>query len=99
MVLAGAYAMFLRDYREYASSNPQEAVFTALFLITIFCYDYLIWARGNFMRFSIPVMPFVFFALRRWLPKDRRMLWSIGTLASVLAACSAVGIKTVFHLK
>ena len=99
LVLAGAYAMFLRDYRQYARCNPQEAVFTSLFLIALFCYDYLIWARGNFMRFSIPVMPFIFFALRRWLPKDRRILWSIAALASVLAACSAIGIRNVFHLR
>lgn len=99
LVLAGVCAMFLRDYRRYACANPHEAVFASLFLIAIFCYDYLIWARGNFMRFSIPAMPFVFLALLRWLPKDRRILWFIGTLASFLAACSAIGIKNVFHLR
>lgn len=99
LVLAGVCAMFFRNYRQYASANPDEALFAWLFLIAIFCYDYLIWARGNFMRFSIPAMPFVFFALQRWLPKDRRILWSIGALASFLAACSAIGIRNVFHLK
>jgi len=83
--------MFFRDYRQYARANPAEAIFAGLFLLAIFCYDYLVWARGNFMRFSIPVMPFVFFALLRWLPKDRRILWGLGALAPVLAACSAVG--------
>ena len=99
LVLAGVCAMFSWDYRRYASANPHEAVFASLFLIAIFCYDYLIWARGNFMRFSIPVMPFVFFALLRWLPKDRRILWFIGMVASFLAACSAVGIRNVLHFR
>ena len=97
LVLAGVCAMFLRDYRRYARANPPEAIFTWLFLVAIFSYDYLIWARGNFMRFSIPVMPFVFFALLRWLPKDRRILWCIAVLASFLAACSVIGVRTVFH--
>jgi hypothetical protein len=96
LVVAGVAAMFFRDYRQYARANPAEAIFAGLFLLAIFCYDYLVWARGNFMRFSIPVMPFVFFALLRWLPKDRRILWGLGALAPVLAACSAVGIKNVF---
>ena len=99
LVLAGVCAMFSRDYRRYVRANPHEAVFVSLFLIAIFCYDYLIWARSNFMRFSIPVMPFVFFALRRWLPKDRRILWFIGTLASFLAAFSAIGIRNVIHFR
>jgi hypothetical protein len=99
LVLAGVCAMFFRHYRRYASANPQEAIFASLFLIAIFCYDYLIWARGNFMRFSIPVMPFVFFALLRWLPKDRRILWLIGTLGAFLAACSAMGIRNIVHLR
>ena len=99
LVLAGVCAMFSGDYRRYVRANPHEAVFASLLLIAIFCYDYLIWARSNFMRFSIPVMPFVFFALLRWLPKDRRILWFIGTLASFLAAFSAIGIRNVFHFR
>jgi hypothetical protein len=99
LVLAGVGAMFLRDYRRYARAYPQEAIFVCLFLIAVFCYDYLIWARSNFMRFSIPVMPFIFFALLRWLPKDRRILWLIGMLGAFLAACSAIGIRNVFHFR
>jgi hypothetical protein len=96
LVVAGACAMFFKSYREYARANPDEAIFVGSFLLAIFCYGYLVWARNNFMRFSIPVMPFVFFALLRWLPKDRRIIWCLGALAPILAACSAVGIKNVF---
>jgi hypothetical protein len=104
LVLAGTVAMFFRDLREYWRVHPAEAIFCGLYLSAIFCYDYLAWARGNFIRFAIPVLPFVFFALRRWLPKDRRVIWCLSVVGPVLAACSAIGIKnlsffrqTLFH--
>ena len=98
LVIAGAGAMFRRDLREYWRANLAEAVFCAFYLVTIFCYDYLLWARSNFIRFSIPVLPFVFFALLRWLPKDRRVLWCLTVVGPVLAACSAIGIRNLhFH--
>jgi hypothetical protein len=99
LVIAGAAAMFGRDLREYWRANLAEAIFCGFYLLAIFCYDYLAWATGNFLRFSILVLPFVFFALLRWLPKDRRVLWCLSVLAPVLAACSAIGIRNLrfFH--
>lgn len=95
LVIAGAAAMFRRDLREYWRANPAEAIFCGLYLLAIFCYDYVAWARGTFIRFSIPVLPFVFFAMLRWLPKDRRVLWCLCALAPMLAACSAIGIRNL----
>lgn len=99
LVIAGAVAMFGRDLRGYWRANLAEATFCGFYLLAIFCYDYLVWARGNFIRFAIPVLPFVLFALLRWLPKDRRVLWCLSALAPVLAACSAIGIRNLpfFH--
>jgi hypothetical protein len=98
LVIAGAAVMFSKDLREFWRANRAEAIFCGLFLLAILCYDYLVWARSNFMRFSIPVLPFVFFALLPWLPKDRRVLWCLGALAPVLAACSAIGIRNLSFL-
>jgi hypothetical protein len=95
LVIAGIVAMFSRGLREYVKANPAEVVFFAFYLTMVFCYGYLVWARGNFMRFSIPALPFVFFALLRWLPEDRRVLWALGVAAPVLAGCSVVGIRHV----
>jgi hypothetical protein len=95
LVIVGTVAMFRRDLREYWRGNLAEATFCGLYVLAIFCYDYLAWARGNFMRLSIPVLPFVFFALLRWLPKDRRVLWGLSALAPTLAACSAMGIRNL----
>ena len=98
LVVAGTVAMFARDLRKFWQSHAAEAIFCGLYLLALFCYDYLVWARGNFMRFSIPVTPFIFLALLRWLPKDRRVLWCLAALAPVLAACSAIGIRNIsFH--
>jgi hypothetical protein len=95
LVIVGTVAMFRGELREYWRANPAEAIFCGLYLLAIFCYDYLVWARGNFMRFSIPVLPFVFLALLRWLPKDRRVLWCLSALSSILAAGSAIGIRNL----
>jgi hypothetical protein len=96
LVLAGVMAMFSRSLREFWRSHPAEGIFCGLYLLAISCYDYLVWAPGNFMRFSIPALPFVFFALQRWLPRDRRALWCLAAIAPALAACSAIGIRNVF---
>jgi hypothetical protein len=95
LVIAGALAMFGRHLREYWRANLPQAIFCGFYLLAIFCYDYLAWARGSFIRFSIPVLPFVFLALLHWLPKDRRVLRLLSALAPTLAACSAIGIRNL----
>ncbi len=95
LVLAGLAAMFSRNFRGYLRAYPAEAVFCGLYLLMIFCYGYLVWARSNFMRFAIPALPFIFYALLSWLPQDRRVLWCLSVIGPLLAACSAVGIKNL----
>jgi len=89
--------MFSRGFREYAREHPDEVIFCGLYLLAIFSYDYLIWARSNFIRFSIPILPFVFFALAQFLPRDRRLLWALAMVSAVLATFSAVGIRNVIR--
>ncbi len=95
IVLAGVGMMFSTRFHEYAKAHPNEAIFCALYLLAIFCYDYLIWARSNFIRFAIPALPFIFYALLPLLPKDRRIFWVLCLVSSVLAMLSAVGIRNV----
>lgn len=97
LVLVGIGMMFSNSFRKYATTYPNEAVFCGLYLLATFSYDYLIWARSSFMRFSIPALPFVFLALLRFLPRDRRVFWCLSVATSVLAMLSAVGIKNVFR--
>ena len=98
LVLAGVGMMFTRSFREYARTHPNEAIFCGLYLLATFSYDYLIWARSNFIRFCIPALPFVFYALSRFLPKDRRILWALGVLNAVAAALSAIGVRNVIRI-
>jgi hypothetical protein len=95
LVLLGVGMMFSKSFRAYAKEHPDEVIFCGFYLLTVFSYDYLIWARSNFIRFVIPVLPFVFFALGRFLIKDRRFLWGLAVASSVLAMFSAVGIRNV----
>jgi hypothetical protein len=95
LVLMGVGMMFLSGFRKYAKACPQEAIFCGLYLVAIFSYDYLIWARSNFIRFCIPALPFVFFALFPVLPKRRWMLWGLCLASAMLAAVSAVGLRNV----
>ena len=95
-VLAGNIAMFAAaDFREYARKFPVESIFAILYLFSVYCYNYPYWARGNFPRFVIPVIPFILIALCRWIPKDRRLLWSVTVISPLLAAASAIGIERV----
>jgi hypothetical protein len=49
LVLLGVGMMFSDNFRKYAKSYPNEAIFCGLYLFAIFSYDYLIWARSNFI--------------------------------------------------
>ncbi|SRR6266496_3117045 len=103
MVLIAIVAMLgARHFRTYAREHVPEMVFAAPYLLSLYCYNYPYWARGSFPRFAIPIIPFVFLALGRWIPgwipKDRRLLWALAPVTAVLAASSALGIRNVMHL-
>jgi hypothetical protein len=85
-------------FRQYARSHLVETVFLVPYLWTLFTYNYPHWARGNFARFAIPIIPFVLLALYRWIPKDRRVLWALGVVSSILAAASAIGINNIAQI-
>jgi hypothetical protein len=98
-VSAGIVAMIgTQSFRLYARKHVAEAIFAASYLLSLYCYNYPVYARGTFARFAIPVIPFVLIALGRWLPRDRRILWLLAPVTALLAASSAVGIRNVAHL-
>jgi len=92
-----AIVVMLRSarFREYARSHLVETIFLIPYLWTLYTYNYPHWARGNFARFAIPIIPFVLLALDRWVPKNRRVLWVLGAVSPILAAASAIGISNV----
>ena len=86
------------DFRAYCREHMVEAIFLVPYLWCLFTYNYPVWARSNFARFAIPILPFVLLALFRWLPKDRRLLWGLAVVSPVLAASSALGVVNVVQM-
>ncbi len=86
------------EFRAYCRAHLVETVFLVPYLWCLFAYNYPVWARSNFARFAIPILPFVLLALYRWIPKDRRILWTIGVVSPVLAASSALGVANVVRM-
>jgi hypothetical protein len=86
------------EFRAYSREHPVEILFLIPYLWCLYSYNYPHWARGNFARFAIPILPFVLIALYRWIPKDRRLLWGLCMITSALAAVSAVGVANVLGL-
>ena len=85
-------------FHTYCREHAVEAIFLVGYLWCLFTYNYPAWARSNFARFAIPVLPLVFLAIHRWLPKERVVLWGLGVIAPLLAASSALGIANVAHV-
>jgi hypothetical protein len=82
--------------REYARSHPVEAMFWALYLVFLFTYNSS-WARAEFPRFAIPLVPFSAFALERWIPRNYWLLFVVGLLSAALSAAETVGITNAIH--
>lgn len=95
MVLFGVGMMFRSRFRHYARTYPNEVIFCGLYLVAIFSYDYLLWARSNVIRFSIPALPFVFLALLPFLPKGRLVIVGLCVVSAALAAASAIGLGNI----
>ena len=86
------------SFRSECRKHLVETIFLVPYLWCLFTYNYPVWARSNFGRFSIPILPFVYFALYQFLPKDRRFVWGLAVVCAVLAASSALGVVNVVHM-
>jgi hypothetical protein len=98
LVVLGVATMAKKDFRQYAREHGAEAGFALLYIGFLLTYNSSQWARAEFIRFAIPVLPFVLVSLAKWRPDDRRVLWALGCVTPVLAAASALGIRNVIHL-
>ena len=93
-LLVGCVAMGRKSFRQYMSEHRPEFLFAFLYLGFLFTYNSQ-YARTEFPRFAIPVLPFVLSALEQWLPKSRVALYATCIVGSLLAGCSAIGIRHV----
>jgi hypothetical protein len=97
-VVLGAAIMVKKHFRQYAREYGAEAGFAFLYIGFLLTYNSSQWARAEFARFAIPVVPFVLVSLAKWRPDDRRILWALGCVTPVLAAASALGIRNVIRV-
>jgi hypothetical protein len=93
-VLAGFLVMSRRGFRPYIAEHRPEFLFAFLYFAFLFTYNSG-WSRAEFPRFAIPLVPFVLAAVEPWVPKSRFVLYLGCAIGSVLAACSAIGIRNV----
>jgi hypothetical protein len=98
LVSIGAAMMAQKSFRKYAGEHLAEALFAFLYIAFLFTYSSSQWARAEFVRFAIPILPFVLVSLRKWIPKSRIALYSLASASSALAACSAIGIRNVLQI-
>jgi len=90
----GVFAL-LRHARDYAEEYPSELIFVAGYLCFFICYGYqdVAWFLTRFM---IPVYPFLLFAARDWLPKNRVVVWILVLGSSLIASADLVGFNAAF---
>jgi hypothetical protein len=93
VLLGIAIAIRSGDLQRYAKEHTAEACFVLLYSLALYSYNASGWARSNFPRFALPVLPWILFFLRRYLPEHRKVIWALAVIAPCLAAASAVGIR------
>ncbi len=77
-----------RGFREYVRTHPVESVTAGLYLLFLFSYN-SVYARTDFPRFLVPILPVCLLAVHPWLPKRRALLWAGGAVCGVLAGAAA----------
>lgn len=91
--------MFRRPrFRDYARRYPVEVLFAALYILFAFSYNSPIWAWLEFARYSLPALPVALYALEDYLPRDRRLVWSLIPISAALSAISAMNARRVLAI-
>jgi hypothetical protein len=99
VALVGAVTVWLPQNRgKFSGLRQPEALFASLYVL--FCLTYnnfeVVW---HFSRFVIPVLPLLVFAMRDWIPRDRRVLWGAAILTALLASADLVHFQNVFGFR
>jgi len=77
---------------------PVERIFGCAYTAFLVCYNFDYTAL-YIPRFILPVLPLVLFAVRKWIPQDRRILWPLAAISIVFNTVVLFGFKSVFGFK
>ena len=98
VLVAVVVAIRSGEFRDYAKNYSAEACFMLLYCLALYTYDAPGWSRSNFPRFALPMLPWALFFLRRYIPKNRKVVWALAVITPCLAAASAVGIRETWRV-
>jgi len=90
-------AILLWTPRRWRDLPPVETTFACAYSAFLLCYNFD-YAALYIQRFILPVLPFILFAVRRWIPRDRRILWPVAGLCVLFNTIILFGPKAVFGL-
>ena len=96
--IIGLCRMAAKLYRYRTVEHLNEQIFAVTYLLFLLSYNSLEWARWDFPRFVIPAIPMLLLSVYSWLPKSRYIVYPLCVVSSILAACSAIGIKNVIAM-
>jgi hypothetical protein len=94
--IGGAVALWTPRYsRELPTA---ERIFGCAYSTFLLCYNFDFVAM-YIPRFILPVLPLMLFACRKWIPRDRRILWPLVALSIVFNTVVLFGFQNVFGFK
>ena len=81
-----------RRFRAHAYHHPVEAVYVAMTLAFYFTYNSPFGFQA-FPRYTLTILPLVYFALIPWLPRHRAVVWSGALAMPIIAGASAMNVR------
>jgi hypothetical protein len=95
IITVGIIACLPRSARYLFRKAPSETLAFYGFFAFFLCYRYR-YITQELARYFIPMLPFMLFSVRRWIPKDRRVLYGMCVVSGLLACCQVVGFRRLF---
>jgi hypothetical protein len=97
IVIAIGGAILMWTPRRWHDLPPVETMFACSYSAFLLCYNFD-GAVLYIQRFILPVLPFILFAVRKWIPRDRRTLWPLAGFFILFNTVVLFGLKAVFGL-
>ena len=93
VLIAIVVAIRSGELQRHAKIHTAEACFLLLYCLALYTYNAPGWARAEFPRFALPVLPWALFFLKRYVPRNRKIVWALAVITPSLADASAIGIR------